>query len=71
MVLSLFGLKRAINFVHFGLESGLVFKRTTGVYVLIPKFQMNKKGRDICKFDTHFKKSFSLHSNLSNDEIIS
>ena len=25
-----------INFAHFGLESGMVFKGTTGVYVSIP-----------------------------------
>ena len=27
-----FGLKANIDFAHFGLESGIVFKRTTGVY---------------------------------------
>ena len=26
-----FGLKRSINFAHFGLESGMVFEGTTGV----------------------------------------
>ena len=26
------GLKTAIDFVHFGLESGIVFEETTGVY---------------------------------------
>ena len=26
-----FGLKTGINFAHFGLESGIVFKRTEGV----------------------------------------
>ena len=27
-----FGLKTGIHFAHFGLESGLVFERTTGAY---------------------------------------
>ena len=27
-----FGLKTGIDFAHFGLESGMVFKGTTGVY---------------------------------------
>ena len=30
--LVLFGLKTGIHFAHFGLESGMVFERTTGVY---------------------------------------
>ena len=27
-----FGLKTGIDFIHFGLESGMVFEGTTGVY---------------------------------------
>ena len=30
--LSRFGLKTSIHFAHFGLESGVVFEETTGVY---------------------------------------
>ena len=30
--LSRFGLKTSIHFAHFGLESGVVFEGTTGVY---------------------------------------
>ena len=30
--LGLFGLKTGIHFAHFGLESGMVFERTTGAY---------------------------------------
>ena len=30
--LSRFGLKTRIDFAHFGLESGMVFEGTTGVY---------------------------------------
>ena len=33
--LSRFGLKTGIHFAHFGLESGMVFERTTGVYECI------------------------------------
>ena len=31
-ILSRFGLKTAIDFAHFGLESGIVFERPTVVY---------------------------------------
>ena len=30
--LGLFGLKTGTHFAHFGLESGMVFERTTGAY---------------------------------------
>ena len=33
-----FGLKTGIHFVHFGLESGMVFEGTTGVYKRIYRF---------------------------------
>ena len=33
-----FGLKTGINFAHFGLESGMVFEGTTGVYERIYRF---------------------------------
>ena len=33
-----FGLKKGIDFDHFGLESGMVFKGTTGVYERISCF---------------------------------
>ena len=49
-----FGLKTGIHFVHFGLESAMVFKGTTGVYELIIlsfQFQMSAKEREICEFD--------------------
>ena len=39
----LFGPKTGINFAHFGLESGMVFKGTTGVYVSIPYEQERKR----------------------------
>ena len=36
--LGLFGLKKGIQFVQFGLESGMVFEGTTGVYECIYPF---------------------------------
>ena len=33
-----FGLKTGIDFAHSGLESGMVFERTTGVYERIDRF---------------------------------
>ena len=33
-----FGLKTGIHFAHFGLESGMGFERTTGVYERIYRF---------------------------------
>ena len=44
--LGLFGLKMGVDFVHFGLESSLVFEGTKGAYEIIYlscQFQMNKK----------------------------
>ena len=44
-----FGLKTCIDFLHFSLESGMVFEGTTGVYertYLSIQFQMNKKERE-------------------------
>ena len=55
-----FGLKTSIDFDHFGLESGLIFKGTTGVYerIYFFQFQMSKKEREICEFEMDFKRSF-------------
>ena len=36
--LPLFGLKTGLHFAHFGLESGMVFEGTTGVYERIYRF---------------------------------
>ena len=33
-----FGLKTGIHFAHFGLESGMVFEETTGMYERIYRF---------------------------------
>ena len=37
-ILRRFGLKTNIDFAYFGLESGMVFERTTGVYERIYHF---------------------------------
>ena len=46
-----FGPKKGIHFADFGLESGMVFEGTTGVYEGIYhkllQFQMTKKEREI------------------------
>ena len=36
--LGLFGLKTGMHFAHFGLELGMVFERTTGLYKRIYGF---------------------------------
>ena len=40
-----FGLKTGVHFTHFGLESGMVFKGTTGVQnvLLLFQFQMSER----------------------------
>ena len=55
-----FGLKMGTDFAHFCLQSGMVFKGTTGVYerIYFFQFQMSRKEREICEFEMDFKKSF-------------
>ena len=52
--------KTGIDFARFGLESGMVFEETMGVYeginVSIPND--DKKEREICEFEMDFKKFF-------------
>ena len=66
-----FGLKTGIHFAHFGLESGMVFEGTTGDERTSFLFQMSKKEREICEFETNLRNFFCLHFNLSNVNIIS
>ena len=66
-----FGLKMGIRFAHFGLESGIVFDGTTGDERTSSQFQMSKKEREICEFETNLRNFFCLHFNLSNVNIIS
>ena len=61
-----FGLITGLHFAHFGLESGMVFEETAGVYERIYssyQFRMNKKEREMCDFEVDFKKSFCWRSN--------
>ena len=44
-ILRRFGLKKGIDFAHFGLESGMVWT------YLSFQFQMGKKEREICEFE--------------------
>ena len=56
-----FGLKTGIHFAHFGLESGMVFEGTTGVYERIYRFSsklMSKKEGEICEFEIDLKNFF-------------
>ena len=55
-----FGLKTGIHFAHFGLESGMVFERTTGVYRTYLSFQleMSKKEREIFELEMDLKNVF-------------
>ena len=51
------------EFAHFGLESGMVFEETTGVYKRICRsfqFEMNQKGRVMSEFEMVLKKSFPV-----------
>ena len=70
--LRLFGLKTGTDYAHFGLESGMVFEGTTGVYERIYRFNSNVKerGRNM-RILNGFEEFFCLHSNLSNNDIIS
>ena len=66
-----FGLKTGIlgiYFAYFGLESGMVFEGTTGVYersYLSFQFQMNKNEVEIYEFEMHSKNFFVCTLNLS------
>ena len=54
-------LKTGIHFAHFGLESGMVFEGTTGVYERIYRFNsklMSKKEGEICEFEIDSKNLF-------------
>ena len=54
-----FGLKTGIHFAQFGLESGMVFEGTTGVYERLSfEFQMSKKEREISEFEMNFENFF-------------
>ena len=52
-ILGFFGLKTGIDFVHFGLDSGMVFEGATGVYERICRF--NSKMNKIFELEMHLK----------------
>ena len=57
-----FGRKTGIDFPHIDLESGMVFKGTTGMYERIYRFnsKLSKNERERCEFEMDSKKSFFL-----------
>ena len=50
----------SIDFAHFGLESGMVYKGTMVVYQCVRRFNSNKESV-ICEFRMDFKKSLCKH----------
>ena len=56
-----FGLKTSKDFVHFGLESAMVFEGAT----------VGEYERVICQFKSEFKNLFCWRSDLSKYDIIS
>ena len=68
-----FSLKMVIDFAPFGLQTGMVFKRTTGVYERIYFFN-SKLARQKEKYVNSkciLRILFCCCSSLSNDDIIS
>ena len=55
-----FGLKTGIHFAHFGLESGMVFEGTTGVYERVYRFNSkgSKKERENRRIRNGFEEFF-------------
>ena len=68
--LGLFGLKTAIHFAHFCLESGIIFEGTTGVHGLSFRFNSNEEGNRNTRIRNAFEELFCLRSNLRNDDLI-
>ena len=55
-----FGLKTSIDFAHFGLELGMVFEETTGVYERIYRFSSKWIRKKEKYANSQFKKSILL-----------
>ena len=66
-------MKTGIDFAHFGLESGIVFEGTTGVYERIYRFNAKwvRKKEKYANSKWVLRNRFGLRSNRSNDDIIS
>ena len=59
-----FGLKTGIHLAHFGVESGMVFEGTMGVYERIYHFQMSKaESKKNMRIRNGFEEIFCLRSN--------
>ena len=72
--LRLFDPKTGIDFAHFGLEWGIVFEGTTGVYERILFYRFNSKWvrkREKYANSKWIWSIFCFRSNLSNNDIIS
>ena len=68
-----FSLKTSIDFAHFGLEPGMVFERTTGVYNRIYHFnsKREKKKEQYANLKWILRNEFCRCSDLGKDDIIS
>ena len=55
MVFAPFWSENGIDFAHFGLESGMVFERTTECMNVFIVSIPNKKERKICEFEMDLK----------------
>ena len=68
-----FGLKTGIHFAYFGLESGMVFKGTTGLYECIYRFNSKwvTKKEKYANSKWILRNLFCCCSNLRNNDIIS
>ena len=71
-----FGLKTGVDFLQFGMESGMVFEETTGVYERIYQFNSKRKRKKekYANFKWILRNLFCCRSNLlsndDNDDII-
>ena len=67
-----FGVKMGIHFAHFGLEWGMVFEGTTEcMNVFIVSIPNERERKRNMRIGNGFEEFFCLHSNLSNDNILS
>ena len=66
-----FGMKTSIHFTHFGLESGMVFEGTTGVYERIYRVNSRWVRKKYKYVNSKWVWKKKLCSNLINDSLIS
>ena len=63
---AVFGQKTGIDFAHFGLESGMVFEGTTGVYERIYRFNWVSKNEKYANSKWMLRNLFWCCANLNN-----